>query len=115
MDVGSPLTVGGTAPALSRSHDRSAPASLLAPKRKDLRRTSTTLTMGACPSFCQQKHKEMLMSLCPNPKVIFSVANACTLHPQGFTLRKVSRATPLGSRNALECNFQKPDLHLILI
>jgi len=34
IDVGSPLTVAGAAPALSRSHDRSAPASLLAPGRE---------------------------------------------------------------------------------
>src|SRR5262249_27359005 len=37
-DVGSPLTVAGAAPALSRSHDQPAPASLLASEGRILRR-----------------------------------------------------------------------------
>jgi len=60
IDVGSPLTVAGAAPALSRSRDRSAPASLLAPKRKALRRTSTSLTMGVCPTRVNTNIKKCL-------------------------------------------------------
>src|SRR5258708_39254367 len=48
-DVGSPLTVAGAAPAFARPHDRSAPASLLAPEGRMLRKTSTSSTMGARP------------------------------------------------------------------
>jgi hypothetical protein len=59
IDVGSPLTVAGAAPALSRSHDRSAPASLLAPGRngpEDL----DPQTMGAGPPFVNRNIKTSL-------------------------------------------------------
>jgi len=59
-DVGSPLTVAGAAPALSRSHDQPAPASLLAPEDRILRRTSTSSTMGALPQCVKLNIKTSL-------------------------------------------------------
>src|SRR5215475_2514090 len=62
IDVGSPLTVAGAAPALSRSQDRSAPASLLAPGRngpKDL----DSKDYGRWPISSQDKYKDIFISL----------------------------------------------------
>jgi hypothetical protein len=78
MDIGSPLTVAGAAPALPEG----APASLLAPSEL-ARRTSTTALYGRPPTARQSGYKDTLISCrLPGPAV--------ELHADGERLRRLS-------------------------
>jgi hypothetical protein len=78
MDIGSPLTVAGAAPALPEG----APASLLAPSEL-ARRTSTTALYGRPPTARQSGYKDTLISCrLPGPAV--------ELHADGEHLRRLS-------------------------